>query len=133
MSKLRQYKKVVEKTLKDSQKGKKSKAVKSDVKSIRVPSGITMPTQLPPDLCDFLEKPKNTLMARTQVTKEIYAYIKENKLQDDNNKKKINPDRRLKNLLGLNDNEELTFFNLQSYLSPQFSKNNSSTVQNISV
>jgi upstream activation factor subunit UAF30 len=121
MSKLRQYKKTVEKTLKDvskdtNQKEKKSRGVKVEIKK---PS-IIMPVVLSNDLCDFLNKPKDTEMTRTQITKDIYAYIKKNKLQDQNTKQKINYDENLKKLLRLNENEELTYLNLQHYLNPHF-------------
>lgn len=121
MSKLRQYKKTVEKTLKDvskdtNQKEKKSRGVKVEIKK---PS-IIMPVVLSNDLCDFLNKPRDTEMTRTQITKDIYAYIKKNKLQDQNTKQKINYDENLKKLLKLNENEELTYLNLQHYLNPHF-------------
>jgi chromatin remodeling complex protein RSC6 len=122
MSKLRLYKKLVEKTLKDSQKIKRQK--KKNVDTVKVDggrgSGIHKPAEISVDLCNFLNKPKNTIMARTDVTKEIHAYIRENKLQDQNSKLRINADTKLKKLLRLNDNEELTFLNLQKYLNLQF-------------
>lgn len=123
MSKLRQYKKKVDKALKDNQKGKKKKSAKSETKPKRSPSGITMPTQIAPILCDFLGKPHDTQMARTAITKEIYAYIRENRLQDQGNKQRINPDDKLKKLLDLEDNDELNYFNLQTHLSKHFNGN----------
>lgn len=39
-------------------------------------------------------------MARTEVTKKVWDYIKKNKLQDQNNKRMINPDQKLAKVLG---------------------------------
>ena len=39
-------------------------------------------------------------MARTEVTKKVWDYIKKNKLQDQNNKRMINPDQKLGKVLG---------------------------------
>ncbi len=39
-------------------------------------------------------------MARTEVTKKVWEYIKKHKLQDQNNKRMINPDNKLGKVLG---------------------------------
>ena len=39
-------------------------------------------------------------MARTEVTKKVWDYIKKNKIQDQNNKRMINPDQKLGKVLG---------------------------------
>jgi chromatin remodeling complex protein RSC6 len=41
-------------------------------------------------------------------------------LQDKENGRRINPDAKLKSLLKLKKGEELTYFNLQRYMSPHF-------------
>jgi upstream activation factor subunit UAF30 len=61
-------------------------------------------------------------MARTDVTREINAYIRANKLQDQDNGRKIIPDTKLAALLKLKKSDELTYFNLQKYMSPHFAK-----------
>jgi upstream activation factor subunit UAF30 len=61
-------------------------------------------------------------MARTAVTRDINAYIRTNKLQDSTNGRKINPDAKLQTLLKLKKTDELTYFNLQRYMSPHFHK-----------
>ena len=58
----------------------------------RKPSGFAKPTVISDELCFFLGKPNGTEMARTEVTKYITQYIKENNLQSVENKKKIIPD-----------------------------------------
>jgi upstream activation factor subunit UAF30 len=61
-------------------------------------------------------------MARTAVTRDINAYIRTNKLQDDKNGRKINPDTKLAALLKLLKDDTLTYFNLQRFMSPHFAK-----------
>jgi chromatin remodeling complex protein RSC6 len=39
-------------------------------------------------------------MARTEVTKKLWEYIKKHKLQDQHNKRMINPDPKLAKVLG---------------------------------
>jgi chromatin remodeling complex protein RSC6 len=39
-------------------------------------------------------------MARTEITKRVWDYIKKNKLQDLKNKRNINPDQKLAKVLG---------------------------------
>ena len=88
----------------------------------RKPSGFVKPTLISTELASFLGKPNGTEMARTEVTREINAYIKSNKLQDADNGRKIIPDAKLKALLKINKGEELTYFNLQKYMSSHFAK-----------
>ena len=92
----------------------------------RQPSGFVKPTRISKELAVFLRKPDGTEMARTEVTKEINAYIREHKLQDPKNGRKILADKKLSTLLSLGKNEELTYFNLQKYMSPHFAKASSS-------
>ena len=61
-------------------------------------------------------------MARTEVTREINSYIREHKLQDKENGRKIIADKKLTSLLKLKKGDELTYFNLQKYMSPHFAK-----------
>ena len=65
---------------------------------------------------------RDTEMARTEVTREINAYIREHKLQDKDNGRKIIADKKLTGLLKLKKGDELTYFNLQKYMSPHFAK-----------
>jgi upstream activation factor subunit UAF30 len=80
------------------------------------------PTRISDELAKFWEKPAGTEMARTEVTRDINKYIRTNNLQDTKNGRKINPDNKLAALLKLNKNDELTYFNLQRYMSPHFAK-----------
>ena len=88
----------------------------------RAPSGFVKPTRISDELASFLGKEKGTQMARTEVTREINTYIRSNTLQDKENGRKINPDTKLATLLKLKKTDELTYFNLQRYMSPHFAK-----------
>jgi chromatin remodeling complex protein RSC6 len=90
----------------------------------RAPSGFVKPTKISDELASFLGKEKGTEMARTEVTRDINKYIRTNNLQDKDNGRKINPDSKLSALLKIQKNEELTYFNLQRYMSPHFAKAN---------
>ena len=94
----------------------------------RSPSGFVKPTLISDELAAFLGKGKGTQMARTEVTREINAYIRANQLQDKTNGRRINADTNLASLLKLTSGEELTYFNLQRYMSPHFAKSSAAPV-----
>jgi len=106
--------------LKVAQKGS-SKRKKRAV--ARTPSGFVKPTRISTDLAKFLGKPEGTEMARTDVTREINTYIRLHNLQDKENGRKILPDAKMSALLKVSSTDELTYFNLQKFLSPHFFKN----------
>ena len=70
-------------------------------------------------------------MARTEVTKHLCNYIKQNSLQNPSNKKQIQPDTSLASLLGPLQPEDkekgYTYFNLQKYVKHHFPKSSKST------
>ena len=88
--------------------------------NLRPPSGFAKPTLLSDELCNFLNLPSKTMLARTDVTRKLNAYIKENNLQRPDNKKFIVPDAKLTELLNLKDSDELSYFNLQRYMKHLF-------------
>ena len=119
LSEFRTLQKRAERELKAVQKANQRRKRKT---GNRQPSGFVKPTLISDQLASFLGKPKGSELARTEVTREINAYIRANKLQDPTNGRKINPDTKLKSLLSLTASDELTYFNLQKYMSPHFAK-----------
>ena len=113
--------KVLEKAVvREFKTAQKSASKKKKATGNRRPSGFIKPTKISNELAQFLGKESGTEMARTDVSREINAYIKTNKLQDPQNGRKINADSKLSGLLKLGKGEELTYFNLQKYLKPLF-------------
>ena len=120
-TKLRALDKQYQRTLRVAQKNSNKKR-KNTSGAPRAPSGFVKPTLISKELATFLNKPHGSEMARTEVTKEINSYIRANKLQDQKNGRVIRPDTKLANLLKIGKNDELTYFNLQKYMSPHFAK-----------
>jgi chromatin remodeling complex protein RSC6 len=108
-----------ERELKNAQKAGRKRARKT---GNRAPSGFVKPTKISKELAKFLGKPHGTEMARTEVTREINTYIRAHKLQDPKNGRRILADSKLRSLLKLKKDDELTYFNLQRYMSPHFAK-----------
>jgi chromatin remodeling complex protein RSC6 len=100
---------------------KNNKKIKSQ-KSQKQPSGFAKPTNVSKDLCEFMNLEEGSKIARTEVTKYIIDYIKENKLQDEKNKKYIKPDNKLRSLFGIK-NEQIGFFDIQKYMNKHYNKN----------
>ena len=86
----------------------------------RNPSGFNRPCPISRELADFLNVPSHQLMARTEATKLIHKYIKDHRLQNPRDGREINPDTLLQRLLKIPDGVQLSYFNLQTYLSPHF-------------
>lgn len=113
------------------------KKVKDPNRAKRKPSGFAIPTLINDKLSDFMGVEKGSMVTRTQVTKKITSYIKENNLSKQENKRFFTPDDKLQSLLGpldsvvknkksgLTDAEAgYSYFNLQKYISHNFIKPN---------
>lgn len=91
----------------------------------RPPSGFSKPGKISPELLKFLQAQKtkmtdDNLIARTDVTKAISDYCRNNGLQDQKDKRRLNADKTLTKLLNLKKGDELTFFNLQKFMKVHF-------------
>ena len=122
------FKTLEKKAVREIKAAQKEKAKRKRKTGNRSPSGFVKPTLISPELAKFLGKPNGTEMARTEVTREINGYIRQHSLQDKANGRKINPDKALANLLKIKGGDELTYFNLQRYMSPHFAKAGATTV-----
>ena len=122
------------KELKKKRSSRSRRKSRDPNKPKRAPSGFAKPTQITDVLCDFLGVPHGKMVARTDVTKKVTQYIKNNNLQVPSNKRQFIPDQKLQSILGpldtvkkgkdgLTDAQKgYTYFNLQKYLSSQFPK-----------
>ena len=84
------------------------------------PSGFAKPNKISDELCDFIGVPHGTEKSRTDITRYINAYVKEHNLNKPSNRRIILPDDKLKNILKINNDEEVTFFILQRLISHHF-------------
>lgn len=76
----------------------KKRKTKAKAKTKRKSSGLTqLMYHLSPELAEITGAKK---MTRPQVVKKIWAYIKAKKLQDAKNRRLINPDAKLSEVLG---------------------------------
>jgi len=140
LNSLQQQVKTLEKSVNKELKGVKKvsdKAAAQKPKTPRAPSGFAKPTKVTKELCDFMNRPEGTEIARTEVTKILSEYIKTNKLQEqsENSKNKIVPDDKLRSLLGITSEESvnLTFFNIQKYMNKHFISSKSQTQNQVTV
>ena len=119
---VKRLEKRVNRDLKDARKRRRRNRVvegaDGEVKPAR-PSIFEIPTTLTEELNTFLGNPKGTQMSRSAVTKAITKYIKDNDLK---NKHDINPDAKLRKLLSVGEEIQLSYFNLQRYLNRHYVK-----------
>jgi len=88
----------------------------------RKPSGFAKPSRISPELAAFMQKEAGAEIARTEVTQFIINYIREHNLQNAENRKVIQPDAALTELLAVKEGDQLTYFNLQKYMNRHFVK-----------
>ena len=122
VSELKRLEKRVARLQKEADKRKrrgKKVLAEGEVAPPRKPSIFELPTGLSNDLCAFLGVSNGSKESRSNVTKAITKYVKDNNLK---NKHNITPDAKLKALLGVKDGETLTYFNLQRYLNHHYLK-----------
>lgn len=76
------------------------------------PSAFMKPVEVSDDLAAIVGKGP---MARTEVTKKLWDYIKKHKLQDKENKRNINPDQKLAKVFG--SSQSIDMFKMTSKVS----------------
>jgi chromatin remodeling complex protein RSC6 len=94
----------------------KQNKVNKKNKKIRKPSGFAKPKNLSKELCDFLNIDENSKMSRTEVTKILIKYIKDNGLYKSSD---IKIDVRLSKILS----GRVTFFSIQKEMNKHYIKN----------
>ena len=112
----------LERSVKKSMKSLQRDAKKNRNKGNRKPSGFAVPTNISDELCDFMQKPHGSKVARTEVTQYVIQYIKDNNLQNQENRKIIKPNKALRSLLAAKTKDEVTYFNIQRYMNRHFKK-----------
>ena len=105
-------------------RSRKSPTVETDPDAPKRPSALQKPVAISNELCKFLGFEQDTEHSRQEVTAAINAYIKDNNLQNPENRRFIlldgsNAALGLKKLLRDPD-QPVTFFNIQRYLKPHY-------------
>tara|TARA_B100001113_G_scaffold70266_1_gene54401 strand:+ start:383 stop:805 length:423 start_codon:yes stop_codon:yes gene_type:complete len=70
----------------------------------------------------FLDLPEGELVSRSTVTRAINKYVTENSLKHPDNGRILMLDDKLKDLLQPPEDVQITFLNLQKYLSPHYTR-----------
>lgn len=96
---------------------KKEKKSKAELPADRKKYGIESQSHISKELCDVLDLPHGSMIARTEMNQKLNQYIKTNNLKDG---KIIKMDDKMKKLLKPDDNEPITFFTLGYRISPHF-------------
>tara|TARA_Y100000389_G_scaffold3804_1_gene3659 strand:- start:371 stop:850 length:480 start_codon:yes stop_codon:yes gene_type:complete len=87
-------------------------------------SGFLKPVSVSNEVSTFAGWSKGEQHSRVDVTKFICEYVKKNDLQNPKDRRQILPDKKLRSLLKLkeNENEPLTYYSLQRHIQPHFIK-----------
>ena len=88
-------------------------------------SGFLKPVAISKEMARFTGWDSNELRSRVDVTKYICNYISENNLQNPEDRRQINPDAKLRKLLGFDpkkNKEPLRYYSLQTHLKHHFPK-----------
>ena len=87
------------------------------------PSAFMKPVGVSSELAEVVGKGP---MARTEVTKKLWEYIKKNKLQDEKNKRNIIPDAKLTKVFG--SSQPIDMFKMTSKVSKHLKESTCATV-----
>ena len=93
---------------------------KNKNKAKRKPSGFALKSQISVALANFMGVGHDVMCARTDVTKFLIKYIKDNNLQNEKDRRIIEPNDILHNLLQVPKGDTLTFFTIQRYMNKHF-------------
>ena len=85
-------------------------------------NGFNRKQEITPKLREFLALPEGELISRSEVTKFINKYIIEKGLKHPENGRQIILDDTLKELLSPPADTQVTYLNLQKFLSPHYIK-----------
>lgn len=97
---------------------------KTKTKRTNANSGFMKPVDISPEMAKFAGWDAKSQHSRVDVTKYLCDYIKKHNLQNQADKRKIVPDKKLRKLLNISskDTEDLTYFRLQQRIQHHFPK-----------
>jgi upstream activation factor subunit UAF30 len=85
-------------------------------------NGFNRPIEVSEELKTFLNLVEGEVVSRSEVTRRINKYITENNLKHPDNGRVIILDDKLQSLLKPGDGIQVTFLNVQKYISPHYVK-----------
>lgn len=85
-------------------------------------NGFNREQKISEELRTFLSLPEGQLVSRSTVTKSINEYVKANGLKHPDNGRILVLDQKLRDLLKPPADVQVTFLNLQKFLSPHYTK-----------
>ena len=85
-------------------------------------NGFNRKMEITPELRTFLNLSETDKISRSEVTRKINVYINDKGLKHPDNGRHIIMDENLKSLLSPPDGIQVTFLNIQKYLSPHYLK-----------
>jgi len=85
-------------------------------------NGFNREQKISEELRTFLGLPEGQLVSRSTVTKSINEYVKANGLKHPDNGRILVLDQKLRDLLKAPADVQVTFLNLQKFLSPHYTK-----------
>jgi len=85
-------------------------------------NGFNRVQSITPTMAEFLGVDKDHKISRSEVTRSITKYVNENSLKHPDNGRVIILDDNLRKLLNPPEKLEITFLNIQRYLTPHYVK-----------
>ena len=85
-------------------------------------NGFNRPLEVSEKLRTFLVLGEDEMISRSEVTRRINTYVTANNLKQPDNGRNINLDEKMKELLEPPADLQITFLNIQKYLSPHYIK-----------
>lgn len=102
-------------SVQDDPTGEKSKARSQN-------NGFNRALEISPKLREFLGTDEGQMISRSEVTRRVNQYIKDNNLKHPDNGRIIILDDKLTDLLAPPEGVQVTFLNMQKYISPHYAK-----------
>merc|ERR1712135_15820 len=81
-------------------------------------NGLTKPMNLSAELAAIVGAKKGEQLARSEIVKRLWAYLKEHQLQDPENKQFFTPDKTMEPVFG---SEKIRAFSMSKYLKDHIS------------
>ncbi len=93
----------------------------SKPKKERKACGFAVPVVVSDAMCDFMGVQHGTMISRTDITKQLNTYIKQQSLENPTNRQQIIPDEKLFSILSEGARSVvITHFNIQKYINHNF-------------